>query len=59
MPLKGHGGHIIGLVALSSGQKNAFGETALATLRLVDGPAALVIDNARLADVRDAAAATS
>jgi twitching motility two-component system response regulator PilH len=52
MPLKGHGGHVIGLVALSSGQKNAFGETALATLRLVDGPAALVIDNARLAGVR-------
>jgi len=54
MPLKGHGGHVIGLVALSSGQKNAFGETALATLRLVDGPAALVIDNARLAGVRSA-----
>ncbi|HEX3706305.1 MAG TPA: response regulator [Mycobacteriales bacterium] len=52
MPLKGHGGHIIGLVALSSGQKNAFGETALSTLRLVDGPAAIVIDNARLAQVR-------
>jgi twitching motility two-component system response regulator PilH len=51
MPLKGHGGHVIGLVALSSGQKNAFGETALGTLRLVDGPAALVIDNARLAGV--------
>jgi twitching motility two-component system response regulator PilH len=51
MPLKGHGGHVIGLVALSSGLKNAFGETALATLRLIDGPAALVIDNARLAGV--------
>ncbi|HTR71704.1 MAG TPA: response regulator [Mycobacteriales bacterium] len=59
MPLKGHGGHVIGLVALSSGQKNAFGETALATLRLVDGPAALVIDNARLADVRAAATTSS
>jgi twitching motility two-component system response regulator PilH len=55
MPLKGHGGHIIGLLALSSGQKNAFGETALATLRLVDGPAAIVIDNARLAQVRSTA----
>jgi twitching motility two-component system response regulator PilH len=51
MPLKGHGGQVIGLVALSSGLKNAFGETALGTLRLVDGPAALVIDNARLAGV--------
>jgi CheY-like chemotaxis protein len=56
MPLKGHGGHVIGLVALSSAQKNAFGETALGTLRLVDGPAALVIDNARLAGVRSPAA---
>jgi CheY-like chemotaxis protein len=56
MPLKGQGGHVIGLVALSSGQKNAFGETALATLRLIDGPAALVIDNARLAGVRAATA---
>jgi twitching motility two-component system response regulator PilH len=55
MPLKGHGGHIIGLLALSSGQKNAFGETALATLRLVDDPAAIVIDNARLAQVRSTA----
>jgi twitching motility two-component system response regulator PilH len=55
MPLKGHGGYVIGLLALSSGQKNAFGETALGTLRLVDGPAALVIDNARLAGVRSAA----
>jgi len=33
-------------------KKNAFGETALATLRLVDGPAALGIDNARLAGGR-------
>jgi CheY-like chemotaxis protein len=52
MPLKGHGGRVIGVLALSSGAKNAFGETALATLRLVDGPAAVVIDNARLAEVR-------
>jgi twitching motility two-component system response regulator PilH len=52
MPLRGHGGAVVGLLALSSGQKNAFGETALSTLRLVDGPAAIVIDNARLAGVR-------
>jgi twitching motility two-component system response regulator PilH len=51
MPLKGHGGAVIGLIALSSAVKNAFGETALSTLRLVDGPAALVIDNARLAGI--------
>lgn len=55
MPLKGHGGHVIGLIALSSGSKNAFGETALSTLRLVDGPAAIVVDNARLAQVRTGA----
>jgi CheY-like chemotaxis protein len=54
MPLKGHGGRVVGVLALSSGTKNAFGETALATLRLVDGPAAIVIDNARLAEVRTA-----
>src|SRR3954468_9007671 len=52
MPLKGHGGRVVGVLALSSGSKNAFGETALATLRLIDGPAAIVIDNARLAEVR-------
>jgi len=52
MPLRGHGGRVIGVLGLSSGSKNAFGETALATLRLVDGPAAIVIDNARLAEVR-------
>jgi CheY-like chemotaxis protein len=52
MPLKGHGGRIVGVLSLSSGTKNAFGESALATLQLIDGPAALVIDNARLAEVR-------
>ena len=52
MPLRGHGGRVVGVLALSSGTKNAFGETALATLRLIDGPAAIVIDNARLAEVR-------
>jgi CheY-like chemotaxis protein len=52
MPLRGHGGRVIGVLALSSGTKNAFGEAALATLRLVDGPAAIVIDNARLAEIR-------
>jgi CheY-like chemotaxis protein len=52
MPMRGHGGRVVGVLALSSGTKNAFGETALATLRLIDGPAAIVIDNARLAGVR-------
>ena len=49
MPLRGHGGHVIGVLALSSAAKNAFSETALGTLRLVEDPAAIVIDNARLA----------
>ncbi|MHB2022369.1 MAG: response regulator [Mycobacteriales bacterium] len=52
MPLRGHGGKVMGLLALSSGTKSAFGETALATLRLVDGPASVVIDNARLFSAR-------
>jgi twitching motility two-component system response regulator PilH len=52
MPLRGHGGRVVGMMALSSATKNAFGETALATLRLVEGPAAIVVDNARLAGAR-------
>ncbi|MCW2607371.1 MAG: response regulator receiver protein [Frankiales bacterium] len=49
MPLRGHGGAVVGVLALSSAVKNAFGETALSTLKLIEGPAAIVIDNARLA----------
>jgi twitching motility two-component system response regulator PilH len=49
MPLRGHGGVVVGLLALSSSVKQAFGETALSTLKLIEGPAAIVIDNARLA----------
>jgi DNA-binding response OmpR family regulator len=48
MPLRGHGGAVVGVLALSSAVKNAFGETALSTLKLIEGPAAIVIDNARL-----------
>ncbi len=47
MPLKARG-RIVGVLALSSSRKSAFGETSLTTLRLVEHPAALVIDNARL-----------
>jgi transcriptional regulator with GAF, ATPase, and Fis domain len=54
MPLRGHGGRVIGVLALSSAAKNAFSETALGTLRLVEDPAAIVIDNARLAVARTA-----
>jgi CheY-like chemotaxis protein len=45
MPLR-VGGRDIGVLALSSAQKNAFGETALSTLKLVASPAAIVIANA-------------
>ncbi len=49
MPLRGHGGAVVGLLALSSAVKHEFGESALSTLKLIEGPAAIVIDNARLA----------
>jgi len=49
MPLRGHGGRVIGVLALSRAAKKALSETALGTLRLVEDPAAIVIDNARLA----------
>ena len=52
MPLRGHGGSVVGVLALSSAVKNAFGETALSTLKLIEGPAAIVVDNARLAGAR-------
>jgi twitching motility two-component system response regulator PilH len=48
MPLRA-GGRLMGLLALSSGTANAFGESALTTLRLVAPPAAVVVDHARLA----------
>jgi CheY-like chemotaxis protein len=47
MPLRGRGGRVVGLLALSSATPNAFGETALSTLRLIETPAAVVIDTAR------------
>lgn len=49
MLLRGHGGEPVGVLALSSAQPHAFGEAALATLQVVESPAAVVIDNARLA----------
>ena len=52
MPLRGHGGTVVGVLALSSAMKNAFGETALSTLKLIMGPAAIVVDNARLSGAR-------
>lgn len=47
MPLRARG-RTVALLGLASATKNAFGESALNTLRLVESPAALVIDNARL-----------
>jgi CheY-like chemotaxis protein len=47
MPLRGHGGRVIGVLALSSSAKSAFSETSLSTLKLLEGPTALVVDNAR------------
>jgi len=46
MPMRS-AGRTIGVLALSSATKNAFGETALNTLRLVESPAAVVIAGAR------------
>ncbi len=57
MPLRGYGGAVIGVLALSSSRDEAFGESALTTLRLVEGPAALVVDAARLTERRLAAPA--
>ena len=49
MPLRGLGGRLVGVLALSSATANAFGETALSTLKVVAGPAAVVMDGARMA----------
>lgn len=51
MPLRVRG-QVIGALALASATKNAFGESALSTLRLVESPAAVVIDSARWSGVR-------
>ena len=51
MPLRCRG-VVVGVLALSSSRANAFSETALSTLELVEGPAALVLDNARLSGAR-------
>lgn len=49
MPLSRVGGRPVGLIALSSTQRNAFADAALATLQIAAGPAALLLDHARLA----------
>ncbi|HEX8002298.1 MAG TPA: response regulator [Mycobacteriales bacterium] len=47
MPLRGSGGRLVGVLALSSSLQNAFSETSLSTLKLLEGPTAIVVDNAR------------
>ena len=54
MPMRGHGGRVVGVVSMSSATKSAFSETSLSTLKLLEGPAAIVIDNARLSVTRTA-----
>lgn len=49
MPLRGHGGRVVGVLALSSSLQSAFSETSLSTLKLMEGPTAIVVDNARQA----------
>jgi twitching motility two-component system response regulator PilG len=47
MPLRARG-RIVGILGLSSAAPSAFPEASLATLRLIDSPIAVVVDNARL-----------
>jgi twitching motility two-component system response regulator PilH len=47
MPLRSRDG-VFGMLALSSPQPGAFSEEALKTLRLLDQPVAVVVDNARM-----------
>lgn len=47
MPLRGMGGRLVGVLSLSSSLQSAFSETSLSTLKLLEGPAAIVVDNAR------------
>jgi len=47
MPLRARG-RVVGVLGLSSAAANAFGESSLTTLRLIDSPVAVVVDNARL-----------
>lgn len=47
MPMRS-GGTIVGVLGLASNKPNAFDESELATLRIIEHPLASVIDNARL-----------
>lgn len=52
MPLRGMGaagaGSVFGVLALSSAIPDGFGDAAMTTLRLLEAPAGLVVDNGRL-----------
>jgi hypothetical protein len=52
MPLRGCGGRVVGVLAVSPPTKNTFQESATTVLRAVEGPAAIVVDHARLAPAR-------
>ena len=56
MPLRGVGGTLVGVLALSSATPNAFGETAMSVLQVVAAPAGVVVDGARLVAARAGAA---
>jgi GAF domain-containing protein len=49
MPLRSRSG-VIGVLALTSSEPGAFSEEALKTLRVLEQPATVVIDNARLSE---------
>jgi CheY-like chemotaxis protein len=52
MPLRGAGaggaGSVFGILALSSSMPDGFGDAAMTTLRLLEAPAGVVVDNGRL-----------
>ena len=52
MPLRGVGGTLVGVLALSSATPDAFGETAMQVLDVVAAPAGVVVDGARLTAAR-------
>lgn len=54
MPLHGHDGRPVGILALSSDEDVTFPESSLRSLRALEGAAALVVDHARTADARRA-----
>jgi CheY-like chemotaxis protein len=48
MPLRGASSSMVGVLALSSPNVDGFGDAAMTSLRLLEAPAGLVVDNGRL-----------